>query len=155
MAVPNWLLGRNVTAITAAGVTIDAAGAVTVSSSSSGNPQSLSGSIDGIEVTQQNTTENIQSIDRRSANYVITESETSITLTEILKGNDSSGTPKNVLAALGNGYDYAQITLSRGGRAWTFVCVISSYVESINKGKSTGKLEVKQIDTGSGNPTYV
>jgi hypothetical protein len=154
MALPTWFLGKHVTAITAAGVTVGADGTLTISSSSSGNPQSLSGFIDGIEFTLQNTTENIQSIDQRRANYVITESETSYTLTEILKSNDSSGTPKNILAALGITYDYVLITLARGGRTWAFTGVIGSYSETINKGKSTGKLEVKMADSGAANPSY-
>lgn len=151
--VPTWLLGKHVTALTAAGVTLDANGNTTTSSSSSSNPQSISGRIDGIELTQSNTTENIQSIDRRPANYVITESETSMTLTEILRSNDSVSTPTNVLAHLGNTFDYALINLTRGGLTFGFYCVIGSYSETINKGKSTGKLEVKMIDDGAANPT--
>lgn len=155
MAVlPNWLLGRNVTAITVAGVTVAVDGTTTTSTASTSNPQNLAGYIDGIELNSQNTTENIQSIDQRRANYVITESETSFTLTEILKGNDSVGTPRNILAACYYSYDQALFTMSRGGRTYAFLGVLSSYAESINKGKSTGKLEIKMIDPGTANPSY-
>jgi hypothetical protein len=151
--IPTWLLGRHVTAFTAAGVTVAADGTLTTSASSAGNPQNLAGFIDAIDFTASNTTENIQSIDQRRANYVITESETSFTLTEILKTNDSAGAVKNIFAALSLTYDYALITLTRGGRTWAFTGVIGSYTENINKGKSTGKIELKMVDSGGSNPT--
>jgi hypothetical protein len=153
-AVPNWLIGKHVTAITVAGVTAATDGTLTITAASAGNPQSLAGYIDGIDFTIQNTTENIQSIDQRRANYVITESETSFTLTEILKTNDSAGAPKNILAPIGMLYDYALVTLTRGGRTWSFMSVVGSYSESINKGKSTGKIELKMVDPGTSNPIY-
>ena len=152
--LPNWLLGRNVTALTVAGVTVDGTGTTTTTASSASNPQNLAGYIDGIELSSQNTTENIASIDQRRANYVITESETSVTLTEILKNNDSAGAPRNILAAAYYNYDQALFTMTRGSRTFSFLGVMASYAENINKGKSTGKLEIKMVDPGSANPSY-
>lgn len=151
MALPNWLLGRNVTTVTVSPATVAGDGTFSV-----GAGVSFTGFIDGIEVNAQNTTENIQSIDQRRANYVITESETSVTLTEILKGNDSSATPKNLLAQIAfNGNDIQQFSMNRGGRVFTFLGVVSTYAENINKGKSTGKMELKMVDPGAANPTLV
>lgn len=155
MALPNWLLGRNVSSVTASPCTVAADGTVTV-----GSAWVLTGWIDGLEFNSQNTTENIQSIDNPKANYVITENETTVTMTEILKGNDSNTTPRNYLAQIAYNITpsgIVQFSMNRGGRVFTFVGVISTYAENINKGKSTGKMELKMVDTGStiSNPTLV
>ena len=148
--IPTWLLGRHITTITLTPLTVAADGTLTP-----GTAASLSGYIDGVELTGQKTTENIQSIDNIRANYVVTEIETSVTLTEILKTNDTSGTPTNILAsAYYSAFDLALVTLARGGRSYTFYSLMSSYAENINKGKSTGKMDCKMVDPGVANPAY-
>lgn len=142
MPQPNWLIGKNVTNISIAGITIDASGTITVASSSS-----LVGQLDEIQPNSHNTTEEINAMDRRAENEVIISSGSGLTLVEILK---RSG---NVLAPIGENYDHCQIVFTRGGRTHTGQYVIKDYNETMRKGKSVGQMTVGPIDNGGTNPT--
>ncbi len=150
VAIPTWLLGRHVTAITITGQTVAADGTL----STSGSARSLVGRLDEITFNQENETEEIQALDKRAKNPVIVSSGSSFTFIEILRSNDATVTPTNILADVGQLFDYILVSCTRGGRIWAGYFVIKSYQESIRRGKSTGQLTVETVDVSTANPTY-
>lgn len=148
--IPQWLLGRHITAITIALCTVAADGTVTVLSATS-----LSGFLNQISLSGEKEKVTIQSIDRYAINTVYTGGGTSMVITELLKTNDSSGTPTNILAAsYYTANDYCQIVLTRGSRTFTLYAGMGSYVEEETRGESTGKMTLDPIDAGTTNPVY-
>lgn len=152
VAVPSWLLGKHATTITITGQDISGTGMLT---NAAAGAKSLVGYLDEISINAENTTEMIQSMDVRRENEVIVGTRTTITFTEILKANDSSGTPLNILADAAMLFDYAKAIITRGGRTWTFYGLIKDYNEDIRRGKSTGRLQLVMVDPGIANPSYV
>lgn len=136
--IPTWLVGSGVTAISITPLTVNSDGSYTLGSSSS-----LSGHLDEISLEQVNDTENIVPFDTRQNNEVIVGSGTTLTLVEILA--KSGG---NILAAIGNSYDYVQASFSRGGKAFTNVFVVKGYSEEIKRGKSVGTLQLSPAGSG-------
>lgn len=158
VAIPIWLIGKHVSAITITPQDIASDG--TLSNNSVG-AKSLVGMLDQIEMNQENDLENIQALDIRRNNNVIVGTGTSFTLTQILRQNDVAGTPTNILAAVSNGMtglsggaDIHLINITRGGRSFAFYGIARSYNETINRGKSTCRLVVDMVDPGSANPAY-
>lgn len=150
-AIPIWLLGKHVTAVTVTPQTVSTAGVLTPSTP----VETLVGFWDEIDITSENTLENIQSADQRRDNNVITGTGTTVRVVEILKTNDSSATPTNLLATLFYGSaDYYQVTLTRGGRSFSFYGVARSYNEGYRRGKSVATGEFAMVDPGASNPTY-
>ena len=143
VAIPVWLTGQHVTACAIIPQTVSS-GTFTPGSS-----KNLVGSIDGIEIDSTPELEEISPITTTRLNHVVLKSGTRITLTEILQ---SSG--EKMLAAAAVAADYFQVTLTRGGQAWSFYGARGSYNESLQRGRSVASLTVEMVDIGSANPTY-
>lgn len=114
-----------------------------------GTTKTLTGSIDDVEFDSNPTLENIKPISTRRANYVNIEEDNSFTLVEILKGNG-----ENILAALASTADVFVIAVTRGAQAFSFTGRRGQYNEGLKNGKSVGRLQVRQVDTGVANPSY-
>lgn len=132
--VPQWLLGREVTAIAIIPQTVGAGGVLTP-----GTSAPLTGLLDEIAPDEYNDTENIVPMDVRQDNEVIIGSGIRLMLREILSPN--TGASFNVLAQAGALYDYVSVTFTRSGLTpFTSFFVIKGYTESIVRGKSMGTL---------------
>ena len=142
-AIPNWLVGRNVTSISITPQTVGA----TTGTLTAGTLVTLAGLLDEISLEQTNETENIAPLDVRQNNEVITGSGTSLTLTEILSAN--TGTTYNVLSQAAQSTDIAVVTFTRQGKVWTITGVIGSYSERIVRGKSVGTCNLKPTGIGA------
>lgn len=146
-AVPTWFTASGGYPFTVSITRVTRGADGTLSSQAS---NSLLGQLDSVTLSSENTQENISAMDSRRGNNVILESATTFTLEEILKGNGT-----NILANVAYSFDYALISVTRGGQSYSFYGVIGSYSESLRKGKSMGTLTVTMVDPASGNPTYV
>lgn len=148
--IPTWLLGKHATTINIIPQTVAADGTLTA-----GTSAPLIGYLDSIEYNLTPETEDIQAMDKRAGNKVIVTDTFGIVLTEILKTNDVGATPTNILANLASLGDYFSFVCTRGGRTFTFFGLRGAYKENINRGKSTGALNIDYVDAGVTNPTYV
>lgn len=142
--VPAWLLGRHVTAVAVIPQTAASDGTL-----SAGVSQSLVGQLDEISIDYHANTEEINAMDKVFENNMLVTKGTSVTLHEILKSNGT-----NLLAALWNTATYAQFTCTRGGQAWSFYGIITSYSEGMRRGKSTASMTLAMVDPNTSNPTY-
>lgn len=133
--VPTWLIGRFVTAISVIPQTVGSDGTLTA-----GTSHSMTGRLDEITWTGENTTESIMGFDTRQDNKVITESGVTLELTEIL--DQQAATNTNVLSAVYAASDYVLVTFTRGGKAFTGFFTVGTYNESLVRGKSVGKLSL-------------
>lgn len=136
--IPQWIIGRNAVA-TIAPVTVATDGTVTV-----GTVTTLTAILDEVSTGLENQTEQIVPYDVTINQNVKIGSGQTITLIEILN-------PAAVLAEAGMAGDYAQVTIARGGKTWTFVGLIMRYEEPIRRGKSVGTLTLSESGIA---PTY-
>jgi hypothetical protein len=114
-----------------------------------GSSSTLTGVIDEIDFRYRNKLENVAPLDRRSAHYVVVETEAIVRLVEILKRKGV-----NFLASLCSHSDYVRVTVTRGEQTWSFSGIIGEYEECIRKEKCVGILTVHQADVGAKNPEY-
>ena len=142
--IPMWLIGRAITTCSLTPCTLGSDGTLT-----EGTGATLIGRLDEVQVASRNTLENISPMDCRQANNVITESDTTFTLTEIMQ-NASNASVDNVLSLMAYGYDYAKVVLARDGKTYTFYGVVGDYGETIRKGKCTATLSLHQVAISNG-----
>ncbi len=103
------------------------------------NLYDITGTIDSIDIKRINKVENISTLENYEANYMITDTETRVTLSEILKQ-----TGENFLAKLSGIGEYVLLCITRGEQSWKVGGVVSEYVETIRRDKSIGKLTLYQ-----------
>lgn len=142
--IPVWILGRHLTTASLTQQLIASDGTFTPGSS-----WSLLGQLDEIDVETTNELENITPMDVRQNNYVPVSTESTFTLTEILKSNGV-----NILANAAVAGDYWYVVLTRGGQSWGFYGVVESYNEGLRRRKTTGRLVLKMLNPGIANPAY-
>jgi hypothetical protein len=143
--IPNWLVGRHVTACTltpqtnTAGTLADTTPVAT-----------MFGHVDEIDIDGTKTTENIKPMNTIRRNMVTIDVGTQMTVTEILK---SSGT--NLLPQAWNGSpEYFKLLVTRGAQGHTFYALMTSCREQLRHGKSVAVATFEMVDTGSANPAY-
>jgi hypothetical protein len=156
MKLPIWLIGKNVTSVVARIATVDAAGTITDSTPN----LTITGVVDEVDYAGRQSSESVVNLTSIRENLVPTEVDDQFVLTEILQAG--TGT-RNFLSQLWHNATpspYVKLTLTRGNNTWTFYGVMSEYVESYRKAKSTGRMTLMQIDlmnTGvndAANPAY-
>jgi hypothetical protein len=143
-AIPVWLKGSNVTACAIVPQTVASDGTLSAGASSN-----LVGSIDSISVQSTAELEEISPMTTTRRNMVPIKTGTTITLVEILKSNGT-----NLLAAVAYAATYVQVSLTRGGQAFSFYGVVADYNEDLQRGKSVGTMVIDMVDISSTNPTY-
>ena len=141
--IPNWLIGKHVTAFTITPQTVGTAGAL-----SDGTSQSLVGQLDEIQYSYNAQAEEINALDSTRENNVIITKGNGLRLTEILK---KIGT--NVLASASNISDVQKVIFTRGAQSTTLYGLVTGYNETIRRGKSVADVILSPIDAGTG--TYV
>jgi len=154
-AIPIWLVGRNTSSCTSTPQSADSSGTL--------SPQTalpLVGFVDEIEYSGTQNAQNLVNMTAVRENMVAVEIDGTLTLTEILQSKSGlpSGNNGNLLAeAWASGYDYAQVVIARGGNTWTFVGVMQGYVETITKGRCTGRMTLQPVNLGNAvnsNPAF-
>jgi hypothetical protein len=163
--VPPWMLGRHVTTLVAQIQTIasdgtlsDAGGAsdvATLAASTGALGSGLTfttGLVDEFELQSTKLSENISAINRPRANMVPYSIRYSFTLTEIMR----NGADRCRLAAIFyNGVsDLVKLTFSRARMTWTVYAVLTSYSESLQRGKNVARLSCSMIEANTA-PAYV
>jgi hypothetical protein len=147
-SIPTWLIGKNVTAISAVAQQVNATtGALTNLTVNGTTTFVMTGQLDEITPTSTNDTENIVPLDVRQNNEVIVGSGTSLTLVEILNQSLYAAGPPvtggNVLLLIAFAADYVYITFTRGGTTFSGYFVVGEYAQSLRRGKSVGTLTLK------------
>jgi hypothetical protein len=131
LAVPQWVVGRTVTAFTL--------------TPASGTAQTLAGCWDEVDVDCETETEEISAADSILQNTVILKDIWRIRCVQILK----MGTT-NPLAEIWNTTDLLTMNLVHGGNTWTLQVARTGYTENIRKGKSVGIFTGAIVDPGAG-----
>jgi hypothetical protein len=158
--VPTWMLGKHVTTVVAQiqtvasdGTLSDAGGAsdvasLAVSSGVLGSGLTFSVAlVDEVEFSSTKLTENISAIQRPRANMVPYSIRYQFTLTEIMR----NGADRCRLAAIFyNGVsDIVKLTFSRARNTWTVYAVLTSYSESLQRGKNVARLSCSMIEANT------
>jgi hypothetical protein len=87
-------------------------------------------------------------------NSVIISNNSLITLTEILKFNDTAGTPTNLLANLAMVGYYYRMVFSRGGATFQQRFVRGPYSETLVEGMNAGQMSFSQSAGADGSSFF-
>lgn len=148
--LPIFLIGRNVSAVTLTLLAVAADGTLSDSTA-----YTLTGVIDEVEYNGQTSLESIPHLTSARDHMVAVQTDDSITLVEVLQAASSSA--YNLLAtAFFSASDYARVAITRGSGSWTFTALMESYEETLQRGKTVGRLVLRQTDLGNAtaNPSY-
>lgn len=144
MALPKWLLGRHLTAVTIRPQTEAADG--TFSHAAAASP--LSGYIDYVRFESDPTLEMIQSVDRTIAHYEITLEDFNLVLGEILTVK-TAHVP--VLPQMAASYNLFLIEFTRGGQTYSCYMRRGAFRDGVTAfGKNACELTVRPVDVGGG-----
>ena len=160
--IPNFLVGRHVTALSitvqsvagATGVLSDTAVVANLITSTGALHTNLAHTVElsgDIEYNPRRSTEQINGITRNRAHHVRLQHGGDMTLTEILRrGNDVC----RLAACWFEGSSrFCRVVLARGQQKFTVYMKMSSYRESYQKGQNVGVMTLKFIDANTP-PTY-
>jgi len=153
--IPVWLIGKNVSSVTARIETVGADGTLTLATPN----LTTTGVVDEIDYNGRQTTENVVALTSIRENTVPVEVDDQFVLTEILQAGSGS---RNFLSQLWNNTaatpasPYVRLSITRGNNTWAGDFLMSEYVESFRKGKSTGRMTLLMQDIGNANanPAY-
>ena len=150
--IPTWLLGRHLTAVVVTPQTEGTGGVLTAVTASSAV---LTTCVDAIRLALNPVVSNVNAVNDTRANNVIEEDDASLVVTEILKKNDTSATPTNLLAVQALAYDYFNLTFTRGGRTWGGYFCRGAYSDGVTaKGKNVAEMTFHQVNVGTASLTY-
>jgi hypothetical protein len=145
--LPIVAVGRNITVVA---LTMQAVSAAGLLSDALALP-TLVGVLDDIQFEDMRTVVPIESITSSYMNEVATERGLSVTLTEIMRRNETSLTNYNILVrAWANANLYVKLVFSRAGNTYTYYGVKSRYSETLGKEKSTAMLSLLPVSTSPG-----
>jgi hypothetical protein len=163
MAIPNWLLGRHVTAVQVAVQTLnESTGALanagvsavdvsnivlTTGSHSSGTIAFTNGLLNEIRLSSDRSVENINPVNRTFAHYVPILQGYDITVSEVMR----SGVALCLLANVWFGGDtnYILFSFARGGNKWAGYFIMTGYSETIQRGKNVAMMTLTSVDNGA------
>lgn len=163
MPVPNWLLGRHVTAVQAWVQTInestgvfadvatptlaDIADIVTTTGSHAAATIVFGvGLLDEIRLVGEKTTENINSVNRTIANHVALQVGFSLTVSEIMRTAVNGNLLANIWLA--GTSQYVRFTFGRGGNHWEHIFLLTQYDEPLGRGKNVATATLVSVDNG-------
>ena len=152
VALPNWVIGRNVSSVVFTPQSVDTAGTMTDTT-----PVGyFAARWKEFNIRSTNDLEDISASDQRRKNMVPVATGTRMEVTEIIQASAPDSNPKNPGAAAAYGStDYGKFTVTRSGKTFTFYAVIESYEERSNgKGALEGTLVLEMVDPGTANPSY-
>lgn len=146
MAVPTWLLGRHLTAVSLTPQTVSGAGVLTA-----GTAKTLTAFINRCKLRSTPLLENVGPVNKTRANNVILEDDFTLEIEVLLSYNG-----ENPLATLVTTADYFTGAFTRGGQAWTCTVIRGEFDDGVeNQGKNTSSITLHCADNGGTNPTYV
>lgn len=150
LTIPPWLMGWDVTSVTARYQVANSSGVLGNGSSA---VRTLTGVIDAIEYSGEDTEEEISPLTSRYENTVAIAINDRLRLVEIMGNNVNY----NFLAGLKNngesGGEYLLFTLARSGNSIQYVGTMGELRESVRQGKSVLTLEVAFADVFDDTPT--
>lgn len=166
--IPNWLLGRHVTAVQAWVQTInESTGALddvatptasnfsdlvlTTGSHASGTIVFTTGVLDEIRLVGEKTTDNINSVNRQFAHHVPLQSGYTLSVSEVMRSSVAGCLLANIW--FGGTSNYIRFTFGRGGNHWEFICIMTGYNETIVRGKNVANATLVSVDNGGGTYT--
>jgi hypothetical protein len=168
MAIPNWLLGRHVTAVQAhvqtlnestgalADVTTPTANdlanvVLTTGSHSSGTIAFTTGLLNDIRLVSDKESDNIASVNMTTAHHVGIKVGYTITCSEVLRSTAAACLLANIWH---NGTSrYIRFDYARGGNKWRDWYLMVSYSETTVRGKNVGTMTLQSVDNGGGTYT--
>jgi len=144
MAIPLWVLGKHLTALSITPLTEDADGNLAYAAGA----QSVLDTATSVRLLSNPMTENISAVARPKANHVILEDDTSIAMTtHLTRRRYGSNTKTNVLPWFVANYDHCEITFTRGPDTWTGRFVRGQFSDGIiGKGANPTELMLLQVD---------
>lgn len=163
MAMPNWLLGRHVTAVkvhlqtvnettgaladASAGTNTLADIVLTTGSLSGGSIAFSQGLLDEIRWMGEADTENISPVNSRVAHHHRTTGGYTIAVTEILRQGSATCLLANLW--LNGATAIGRFVFARGGNKWEDYFIMTSYDETLRKGKNVGVMTLASVDNGA------
>jgi hypothetical protein len=144
--MPLWAIGKHVSAISIWLQTVNTTTGVLADASTAGT--SFFGHSSEISLDTNVSMENISAMDRPWVHNVVTETDTTLKITELEK---SAGT--NLAASLAFSGSYVRYVVTRGAQSFTGFGVLGDYsMNSSGKGSVKGDLTIRQIDIGTAAP---
>ena len=147
-AMPLWLLGKHLTAVTITPLTEDA----TTGAVSEGTAQTLTGQIDFVLLAMDPVTDTIMPVNATRVHTEILMNSDGLVLGEILTRKNGSTEP--ILPALVYAYDLMKVIFTRGGKTWTYYGRRGPYSDGVSSpGKNIVELTLLPINpSGTPNP---
>ena len=145
-AVPVWLLGRHLTAVTLTQQSVAADGTLTPGTGSA--IKTLTALCNRVKLRSNPMLEDVGPVNKTKANNVILQDDFTLEIEVLLK---SSG--ENPLAAAVTASDYFVCVFTRGGQTWTQTVVRGEFDDGVeNQGKNTSTLVLHCADISATNP---
>lgn len=140
MALPTYLLGSHLTAITVASVSVDASGTWTV-----GAANSIRAYIQTVDGTLSNETEDIRPVWEIQQNNVRVGVGNSLRI-----GALQNSAAANLLVTLAAGFTYCQVAWTQGASTFTGKYIIGSLGYGVNaRGANLNTLDLLPVNDGS------
>jgi hypothetical protein len=141
MPLPQFAIGKHLTAFTMTPVTWDSGGTITYVTASN---YVCYGHLTDVNLEISKANENLTPMNRPYANHVPYETDATYSASEIEK---SVG--QNKLAAAIADYSHFKITLTRGAQTWTGHAMAQNYKMAASKPRIAGTLELVMFDIGT------
>lgn len=159
--IPTWLIGKYVSNLIVTPQTVTAAGLLGDGSAlsliaSTGTPPSASftaGLVDEVELETTNTTENVSAINRTRAHHVVLTTGYSMVISEILRTTVNDSLLASAWFAASGGFGIVKLDFRRARLKYLLYAVMTSYTESIQRGKNVGRLVCSPLDVGASTVT--
>lgn len=154
MALQPWLLGRHVTSVLVHVQTYNnATGALADAAVTAGNVSQLvvtTGVVDEIRLDATRETENISPSNSQRSHAVPIKTGFSLQLSEVMRSSVAGCLLANVWFA--GPTNYVRFAFARAGKTWAGYFLMTSYDETIVRGKNVARMSLVFVDNGL--PTY-
>ena len=163
MALPNWLLGRHVTAVRIQVQTLnESTGALASAGSGSANRADIvvttgshalgtlaftTGVLNEMRIVSDKESDNISPVNRQIAHAVPVKVGYDITISEVLRSGANLQLCANVW--FGGATNYVLLTAAYGGNRWEIYALMTGYNETAQRGKNVGILTMTSVDNGA------
>lgn len=147
-ALPKFLLGRHLTAITITPQTQADDGTLADTTP----VQTVTGTCRSVELSIDNQLEDIRPVNTTLANNVVVATDSTITVRQLILKTYASTTQMAIAASTPALASIPQkVAFTRGGKSWSVVGNIQSYNEGVNsQGANEATMVIRLIDDGTG-----
>lgn len=141
--IPQWLLGRHLTAVVLTPMTVAVDGTLTAQT-----PQNITFYTQSIELESEVLGEDIRPVNSPIANFVGHTEDSTLTL-EILLHQAGAGTPSNPVASVMATHNVFEISFTRGGSTWAGTFARQSLRDGVrSRGRNVSVAVFRQVDAG-------